>query len=329
MSPTSPAASSALATDKTRLSIACALGASLAFSINDITVKSFSGSFPLHEVVLIRALVALALTVALLAPHGNRRSVFQTRRLPAHLFRGLCVVVTNMAFFAALAALPLAETSAIFFVAPLLITAFSAILLKESVGVRRWSALVVGLVGVLLIVKPGTAAFQWALLLPAISAVAYASLHTMTRSMGLAESAATMAVYIQLTFIVVCSAMGLVFGAGQWSGSGHPSLEFLFRAWLWPAPRDWALLMIAGACSAVGGYLISQAYRHSAAALVAPFEYSALVLAAFWGFTIWGEIPGPWSGVGIVLILASGLFVALREGKLQIVPTAQEASGRR
>jgi drug/metabolite transporter (DMT)-like permease len=323
-SPTPPPA-----IDRSRLSILCALGASLAFSVNDITVRSFSGSFPLHEVVLIRALVALALTVALLAPHGNRLSVFRTRRIPAHVFRGLCVVVANMAYFAALATLPMAETSAIFFVAPLLITAFSAILLKEHVGMRRWSALVVGMVGVLLIVKPGTAAFQWALLLPAISAVAYASLHTMTRSMGLAESAATMAVYIQLTFIVVCSAMGLVFGSGQWAGSGHPSLEFLFRAWVWPAPRDWGLLAVAGACSATGSYLISQAYRNSAAALVAPFEYSALVLAAFWGFTIWGEIPGPWSGVGIVLVLASGLFVALREGKLQITPTAQDAAGRR
>ncbi|MEO7937509.1 MAG: DMT family transporter [Burkholderiaceae bacterium] len=316
-------------TDKTRLSITCALGASLAFSINDITVKSFSGSFPLHEVVLIRALVALALTVALLAPHGNRISVFQTRRKPAHLFRGVCVVITNLAYFAALAALPLAETSAIFFVAPLLITAFSAVLLKERVGVRRWSALVVGMFGVLLIVKPGTSAFQWALLLPAISAVAYASMHTMTRSMGLRESAVTMAVYIQLSFIVVCSAMGLAFGHGQWAGSGHPSLEFIFRAWVLPGTKDWALMGLAGGCSAIGGYLISQAYRNSAAALVAPFEYSALVLAAFWGFTIWGEIPGPWSGIGIGLILTSGLFVALREGKLQIAPTAQQAAGRR
>ena len=185
---------SASAIDKTRLSITCALGASLAFSVNDITVKSFSGSFLLHEVILLRAVVALVLTVALLAPHGDRLSVFRTRRMQAHLFRGLCVVITNMAYFAALAALPMAETSAIFFVAPLLITAFSAILLKERVGLRRWSALLVGMVGVLLIVKPGTAAFQWALLLPAISAVAYAGLHTMTRSMGLAESAVTMAV---------------------------------------------------------------------------------------------------------------------------------------
>lgn len=276
-----------------------------------------------------RAAVALVLTVWLLAPRGQRLSAFRTHRVRAHLFRGLCVVITNMAYFAALATLPLAETSAIFYVAPLLITALSAWLLKEQVGPRRWSALVVGMLGVLLIVKPGTAAFQWAVLLPALSALAYAGMHTMTRSMGLAESAVTMAIYIQLTFIVVCSAMGLAFGHGQWAGSGHPSLEFLFRAWAWPTAPDLALFVLAGACSAAGGYLITQAYRNSAAGLVAPFEYSGLLLAAFWGFALWGEVPGAWSAVGIVLILGSGLFVALREARLQVTPTAREAAGRR
>ena len=315
--------------DQARLSILCALGASLVFSINDITIKSFSGRFPLHEVVLIRAVFALGLTLVFLVPRGGMLGVFRTRRLSAHLFRGICVFVTNMAFFAALATLPLAETSAIFFLAPLLITAFSALLLKEYVGARRWSALVVGLVGVLLIVKPGTTAFQWAVLLPAISALAYAGLHTMTRSMGLGESAVTMSVYIQLSFIVVCSAMGLLLGAGQWSGSGHPSVEFIVRAWAWPTPIDVALLFVAGACSAAGGYLISQAYRSSAAGLVAPFEYSALVLASFWGFAIWGEVPGAWSSIGIMLILGSGVFVALREARLNVAPTAQDTAGCR
>ena len=99
------------APDRARFSIFCALGASLTFSLNDIIVKSFSGAFPLHEVIFVRALVALALTVAFLAPRGDVMGLFRTRRIGAHLFRGLCVVVTNTAFFAALATLPLAETS--------------------------------------------------------------------------------------------------------------------------------------------------------------------------------------------------------------------------
>ena len=316
------------APDQARLSITCALGGSLAFSINDITVKSFSGTLPLHEVVLFRALVALIVTVAVFAPDKSFSGVFRTRRLSSHMFRGFCVVVSNMAYFAALAALPLAETSAIFFIAPLLITALSAILLREHVGPWRWAALGVGMIGVLLIVKPGTAAFQWAVLLPAVAALAYAGMHTMTRKMGLAESAATMAVYIQLNFIVVCLAMGIAFGAGQWAGMGHPSLEFIFRAWSWPGLRDLVLFLLAGACSAAGGYLMSQAYRSSAAGLVAPFEYSALVLAVFWGFTLWGEVPGYWSTAGILMILASGVFVAVREA-WKTAPAGTGSSSRR
>ena len=299
--------------DQVRLSIACALGGSLAFSINDITVKSFSATLPLHEVVLFRAVIALVLTVAVFAPGKSVLEVFRTRRLSSHMFRGVCVVVSNLAFFAALAALPLAEASAIFFVAPLLITAFSALVLREHVGPWRWAALGIGMIGVLLIVKPGTAGFQWAVLLPALAALAYAGMHTMTRKMGLAESAATLAVYIQLNFIAVCLAMGIAFGRGQLAGSGHPSLEFIFRSWAWPGARDLGLFLLAGTCSAAGGYLISQAYRNSAAGLVAPVEYSALVLAAFWGFTLWGEVPGFLSTVGILMILSAGVLVAVRE----------------
>ena len=304
--------------DQARLSILCALGGSLAFSLNDITVKSFTGSLPLHEVILFRALIALVFTLAFFAPGRSIADVFRTQRLGSHVFRGVCVVISNLTYVLALAALPLAETSAIFFIAPLLITALSALLLREHVGPLRWAALAVGLLGVLLIVKPGSMTFQWAVLLPAASALAYAGMHTMTRKMGLTESAATMAVYIQITFIVVCLVMGLVFGGGQFAGTGDPSLEFLLRAWAWPTPQELALFLAAGACSATGGYLISQAYRSSAAGLVAPFEYSALVLAAFWGFSIWGEVPGALSMVGIVLILASGVLVGLREAWKQL-----------
>ena len=310
--------------DKARLSILCALGGSLAFSLNDIMVKSFTGTLPLHEVILFRALFALVFTLAFFAPGRSIAEVFRTQRLGSHVFRGVCVVISNLTYFLALAALPLAETSAIFFIAPLLITALSALLLREHVGPLRWGALAIGMLGVLLIVKPGSVAFQWAVLLPAASALAYAGMHTMTRKLGLAESAATMAVYIQLTFIVVCLAMGLVFGRGQYAGSGDPSLEFLLRAWAWPSPLELALFVAAGACSATGGYLISQAYRSSSASLVAPFEYVALVLAAFWGFSIWGEVPGPVSAAGIALILASGVLVGMREAWRELRPDRRD-----
>jgi drug/metabolite transporter (DMT)-like permease len=98
---------------------------------------------------------------------------------------------------------------------------------------------------------------------------------------------------------------------------GHPSLEFLFRAWSMPSGRDVGLLVILGVVNSFGGYAISQAYRLSEAALVAPFEYVAMPLAVFWGFAIFGEWPAPVAWAGIALILASGLFLIWREAMLR------------
>ena len=321
--------SQALVSDQARLSILCVMGASLAFSLNDITVKYFTDSLPLHEVILFRSLFGMAFILFLFGRGVSLKTMFSTRRLSRHILRGLSVVVANFAFFAGLAALPLAEASAIFFIAPLLITGFSAFFLGEYVGVWRWTALLVGLLGVLIIVKPGSAAFQWAVILPLLSAIAYATLHTITRSMGLAESPITMSLYIQLVFIVVCLGMGLMFGDGRFAGLGHPSAEFILRAWAWPSGRDVLLFVAAGFFSASGGYLISQAYRSSSAGLVAPFEYSTIILAVLWGYIFWQEVPGLSSAFGIFLIIASGVFVAIREFKRQVPPASQKLSARR
>ena len=321
--------SQALVSDQAKLSILCVMGASLAFSLNDITVKYFTDSLPLHEVILFRSLFGMAFILFLFGRGVPLKTMFSTCRLSRHILRGLSVVVANFAFFAGLAALPLAEASAIFFIAPLLITGFSAFFLGEYVGVWRWTALLVGLLGVLIIVKPGSAAFQWAVILPLLSAIAYATLHTITRSMGLAESPITMSLYIQLVFIVVCLGMGVMFGDGRFAGLGHPSAEFILRAWAWPSGRDVVLFVAAGFFSASGGYLISQAYRSSSAGLVAPFEYSTIILAVLWGYIFWQEVPGLSSAFGIFLIIASGVFVAIREFKRQVPPASQKLSARR
>ncbi len=315
--------------DRTRLSIACILGASVAFSLNDASIKFVSGSYPLHEVMLIRSMVAISFTMSVFVPMEGGLKALRTRRPVLHLMRGLCIVIANMAFFSAIAILPLAELTAIFFLSPILITAFSSIFLGEHVGRRRWLALIFGIVGVLLVVRPGGADFQWAMLLPIIAAVAYATLNTTTRNLGLSENASAMTLYIQLTFLAVCAISGLAFGDGRFAGTGHPSLEFLFRAWRPVELGDLVYICGSGVCSSVGGYMISQAYRNSEAGLVAPFEYTMLVLAAFWGFAFWGEVPSMISALGMALILGTGVFVAVRETEFGVRPGSRRVSGRR
>ena len=309
--------------------IACAVGAAVAFSVNDMLIKLMSGGYPLHQLVFFRALVALTLTMAIIMPLEGGFSNIKTRRPLAHIFRGLCVVVANTAFFAGIAVIPLADASAVFFVAPLLITGLSVLILREHVGLRRWMGVIVGLIGVVVVVRPGGAGFSPEILLPLIAALAYAGLQIMTRSMGLSEKASTMAMYIQLTFLFTSIGVGLAFGDGRYSGQSNASLEFLLRAWIWPAPEDWIYLIGIGTCSALGGYLISLAYRGTDAGLVAPFEYVALILSVVWGVTIWNEWPDQYTWIGITLILVAGVYVALREAALGKKPSAKRAAGRR
>ncbi len=309
--------------------ISCALGATVFFSLNDLSIKFLSGDYPLHQIVFVRAAVALLITLVIIMPLDGGWAALKTRRPGIHLIRGVCVVVANSAFFAGIAAMPLADASAIFFVAPLFITGLSVVFLGEVVGLRRWIAVVVGLLGVVIVVRPTGAGFTVVALLPAIAALAYAGLQTMTRYTGMSERASTMSFYIQLTFLVVTGGLALALGDGRFAGSENEALEFFLRPWVMPPTMDGLIMLALGAVSACAGYLISQAYRGTDAGVVAPFEYTALLLAVFWGIVIWGEWPVWSTWIGIVLIAGSGIFVALREAKLEAKPSAKRVAGRR
>ena len=306
-----------------------AIVAVFCFSTNDVAIKFISKDYALHLVVLIRSLVGLIVLFLFIVPLSGGVKVLYTNRLGLHLLRGFCVVFANITFFLGLAALPLAEGVAIFFISPLLITIFSVVFLKEIVGPRRWVAVTIGLIGVLVILRPGSATFQTASLLPLSAAFGYATLHMLTRYIGKTESAASMSFYIQLTFLVVCLTLGLTIGDGKFSGWNDPSLEFLFRAWSWPNNDHYLILILIGTTSAFGGFFISQAYRISEAAVVAPFEYIALPIAIFWGVIVFGEFPDKNTFIGIALILGSGLYIIWRETILKDAETPKTPRYRR
>ena len=302
------------ATRNTRLiGILCVVGAVTIFSLQDLTFKWMSDRYPLHQIVFIRGVVAIAVVLGLLVPlEGGFRSLLSDR-IPLHLLRGLALVVGNMTFFAGLASLQLAEGVAIFFTAPLLITLLSIPLLGERVGAQRLIAVLCGLLGAVIVMRPGGDAFQEAAVLPLIAAFAYASMTIMTRKLGTQDSASVMAFYLQVMFIASSLMIYAVAGDGKFSGNDNKSLEFLLRAWVWPETYDFGLMLVIGVLNAFGGYLISQGYRMSEASVVAPFEYVAIPLAVVWGFLMWSDLPDAASWIGIGMILSAGVFVAWRE----------------
>ena len=315
--------------NRSTLSILSVLGACFCFSAGDAAVKLLSGDYPLYQIVLIRSSIGLFICLTFFVPLEGGFKALKTRRPLAHISRGLCVVVCNTCFFAGVIVLPIAEATAIFFVAPLLITLMTNIILGEKVGLQRWGALFFGLLGVFLIVRPMGITFRWESLFPLMGACAYATLHTITRNMGLSEKASTMSVYIHLTFLTVYSVFGITFGDGNHNIIDHPSANFLFRGMSYLDKKDIPLFIWVGLTSAFGGYLIGQAYRSSSAGLVAPFEYTTVVLSVFWGLILWGEYLTLFSFLGIFIIIISGIFVAKREKIKHISPTAKRISGRR
>jgi drug/metabolite transporter (DMT)-like permease len=304
---------SAPSLSKNSIGISSALGASFFFSFNDMAIKFLSGDYALHQVVLIRSVIGMVVLLAVIVPLEGGYRILRTNRLFMHLLRGMCVVIANMTFFLALAAMPLADAVAIFFVSPLVITLFSVIFLKETVGPHRWLAVGMGLIGVVVMMRPASSSFQAVALLPLISAVAYASLHVLTRKIGDTEKAGTLTFYTQVTFIFVSVVMGLTTGGGRFAGSGDPSLDFLLRDWVWPATSDYWIFVLIGIASTFGGYFISQAYRMCEAGLAAPFEYVAVVLAIFWGVMVFGEWPDQIAWIGIALIVGGGFYMLWRE----------------
>lgn len=308
------------AADQPALGIFFMLLATCCISVNDMLIKHLSGDYPLHQLVFVRSVIGISFSLVILQAEGGF-AVLRTNRIALHALRGLCLVGANIAFFTALAVIPLADATALFYVAPLFITLLSIFLLGEQVGIRRIAAVFVGFLGVLIMLRPGVALgdetpSRVMLLLPIVAALAYAGMNILTRRLGAESKASAMAIYIQAMFIIVSLVFWAIAGDGRYASNvENESLVFLLRAWVWPTESDWRLLLILGLMSAIIGYSLSQAYRSARAATIAPFEYFALPLAIFWGWIVFGEFPDVWVLSGIALIAAAGVYVFIREGK--------------
>ncbi|MEM7422470.1 MAG: hypothetical protein AAF334_02045, partial [Pseudomonadota bacterium] len=188
-------------------------------------------------------------------------------------------------------------------------------------GPLRLGAVALGFVGVVIMLRPWESGADRSapiliLILPVLAALTYATNQILTRWLGAVSKASAMAVYIQGMFILVAAVFFIVAGDGRYAaGVESASLQFILRAWVWPGEFDRYLFIGLGLNSAVIAYAISQAYRMAEAATVAPFEYVGLPLAIFWGWIVWGDLPGPTVALGILLVAGSGLFVFFRENQ--------------
>jgi drug/metabolite transporter (DMT)-like permease len=271
------------------------------FSISDAAAK-WLGLRGIHagEIVFFRYLFGLVpMGIAIWLTRGEGLA---TQRPLLHLVRALCMCGSLFLFFWGLAYVPLAEAIAIGFTAPIFITALSIPILGERVGPHRWAAVAVGFAGMLVIVQPGAEGFKPQALLIVAAAIVFSFAVLITRRMTASET--NTAIFTYTTLVALCAMAPLA-------------------AMTWQSPQaiELGVLAMLGLVGGFAHFLVIVAYRHAAASVNASFEYTALVWGTIWGWVLWQETPGPATWIGAAIIVASGIYITVRETR-RAVPVA-------
>jgi drug/metabolite transporter (DMT)-like permease len=272
------------------------------FSMMDALIKWLSASYSIPQLVVFNALFALIPIALLIVRRGGLRQL-RTGRLGLHILRGTLGMLGSFLAFSAYSRLPLADAYAIIFATPLLITALSVPILGEAVGWRRWSAVVVGFVGVLIMLRPGVAPIGAGSLAALGAACASACAILLVRKLSVTETTTSIAFYSSLTVLVLMSAL-----------FGH--------SFVVPGIFDLALMAGSGLLGGSALLILIAAYRRSPAALVAPFQYTQMLWAIVLGALFWGDLPEAAMLLGAAIVATSGLFILYRETALGRRPTA-------
>ena len=294
--------------------IVLSLGATVLFSVGDTIAKLLSTQIPIVEIAWMRYVifVGFAASLAWRASSRDKTRLLAVKSPAMQIARGLCLVVCGLLFVLGVRQMPLAQATSISFVSPLLITMLSIPILGEVVGLRRWAAVVVGLIGVLVVVRPGTGGFQPAALFGVASAFCWAMALVITRKMSTTERPATTLLW--------SSGIGLIVLSGL--------LPFNYA---WPTPAQFGLALVLGCVASAGQWMVVLAHRQAPASVLAPFSYVQLLFSIIAGYLVFAAVPDRWTLLGAGIIIASGLYTAHRERvraaakRRQITPVVDDA----
>ena len=263
-------------------------------ALNDAVLKWLTSDYNAGQIMFCRG-IFISLPLCILVWHSGGFSSLKTENPKAHFLRALLVITGTFLFITGLKYLPLTDAVAIAFAGPLFITAMAQPLLGEKVGWRRWSAVLTGFLGILLIVRPGGSVMQWAALLPLAASFTGALRDLLTRHLSGQESSVALLFY---------TSIGV-------TATGLASLPF---TWTSVPVFDWLLFSLSGLLIGSAHFLMIETFRYGEAALVAPFKYSGIVWAGILGYLIWGHIPEICTIVGSGIVIVAGFYILNREG---------------
>jgi len=278
------------------------------FSSLDALAKYISQELPLWMVLWGRYVFHF-LFIVMFSLRTPPRDIIYTKNITLQILRSILIFCSGVTFWAGLMYLPLVESMVILFTSPLWVTVLAVFLLSEKVGVHRWGSVTAGLLGVVLVIGPGTGFLHWSAMLPLCAALFYAVSQIITRVLGQRDNV--------LTTLFYSSIGGLIF-----------SSIFVIFFWTSPSLRQWLLLMGLGFLGAVGHYFMIKAYEIAQASLLAPFDYVSLIWAMLLGLFLFGDFPDVWTILGAVIIVSSGLYLIRRESSPAVSqPPSAKAEG--
>ncbi|WP_120500918.1 DMT family transporter [Roseovarius sp. EL26] len=279
------------------------------FVFQDAMMKTMLDLHPIWFLIFMRAVVAVSLLIPLIVILGKPHRLF-TPLWPLHLLRAFLFASGFSMFYAAFPFMGLAEVTTIFFSAPLITALMAALFLKEQIGPHRIGALIVGFIGILIAMNPFGGDFSWIAILPLGCAVTYAASQVLARKIGERESSLTVGLYTLAISGILILPMG--WGMNQIFAFG-PEYSHLQWSFGIKDTHDLLLLVVLGLLGTVGWILLSRAYQIANPSLVATFDYTYLPFATILAYFMWDEVPPTATFIGMSIIIASGLYVGLRE----------------
>ena len=282
------------------------------FAIQDSLVKYIYNSVSLYEMYLIRSLVSFLIVVFYLKV-TNKTIIFKTYYPFLTALRVILFFFGFSSFYISLTIMPLATANALFFCSPFIITILARFILKEEVGIQRWSAVIVGFIGVYIVLNPDFNNFDYLSLLPVLCAFCYAGSMIIIRKTSDKDNVYSQVIQFYIAAIIISTIFYFIIGDGQYNTSDHLASQFIFRKWFGDLEFSMSYMIILGVIAAGSFLSIFTAYRIGSPAVISPFEYTILIWASLSGWFIFGEMPTTRTLVGMFLIVAGGVYIFIRE----------------
>jgi drug/metabolite transporter (DMT)-like permease len=283
------------------------------FSMQDALIKFIFEQSALYEIFFGRYLVAAIVLFIYLSFKGQKVSL-KTHYPLLTFIRVLLHFIAFSTFFISITYMQLATANALFFSCPFFVSIFAKFFLKEFIGIRRWSAIAFGFMGVLIVLNPNFSDLEYRNLLPVLSALLYAASMTITKYTSDKDDVNTQLYYFYLIALILCGIIYLFMGNGQFNSSAFdPTTQFIFREWFSNFDYTWKFILFFGLAASIAFLCIFSAYIIASPSVVSLFEYSLIIMSMIPGYFLFSEIPSLRTLIGVICIISAGVYIYFRE----------------